>query len=103
LAPAIFPLFWGLIRTPPEEQDPVALEQARQKLIELWTVLDGQLQSRPYAGGDNLTLADIALGNSIYRWFNFPIERPELSALRAWYDRLSARPAFQEHLAKPLK
>ncbi len=103
MAPNIFPLFWGLIRTPPEEQDPVVLEAARQKLIELWTMLDGQLASRPYVAGDGLTLADIALRNSIYRWFHFPIERPKRDALRAWYVRLAERPAFQTHLAKPLK
>jgi glutathione S-transferase len=26
------------------------------------------------------------------------LERPELPALRAWYDRLCQRPAYQQHI-----
>jgi hypothetical protein len=29
-------------------------------------------------------LAEIILGSQIYRWFAFPIERPELPNLCAW-------------------
>ena len=64
--------------------------------------VDGQLAERAFVAGDHLTLADIALGNSIYLWFNFPIERPDLSALKAWHDRLSERPGFQKFLVIPL-
>lgn len=102
LAPAIFPLFWGLIRTPPEKRDPKALASAQQRLTELWQVLDRHLSSQPYAAGDRLTLADIAMGNSIYRWFSFPIDRAPLASLKAWHDRIAARPGFREHVAKPL-
>jgi glutathione S-transferase len=102
LAPAIFPVFWGLIRTAPEQRDEKALAGATEKLIELWRLLDGQLAKRPYVAGDRLTLADIAMGNSVYRWFAFPIERPKLPMLRAWYDRIAGQPGFKEHIAKPL-
>jgi glutathione S-transferase len=42
------------------------------------------------------------MGNSVYRWFAFPIERPKLPMLRAWYDRIAGQPGFEEHIAKPL-
>jgi len=40
-------------------------------------------------------MGDIPLGSFIYAWFEMPIERPELPHLRAWYERLRARPAYQ--------
>ena len=52
--------------------------------------------------GSSLSLAEIVLGTQIYRWFNFPIERPTLPHLRAWYDRLCERPGFKTHIAVPI-
>lgn len=45
------------------------------------------------------TLADIPIGLTVHRWFasNLPIERPELPATSAYYDRLSERPPFMAH------
>ena len=51
---------------------------------------------------EHLTVADIPLGCVAYRWYALPIERPELPNLRAWYQRLTARPAFAQHVMLPL-
>ena len=51
---------------------------------------------------DHLTVADIPLGCVAYRWYALPIERPELPNLRAWYQRLTKRPAFAQHVMLPL-
>jgi glutathione S-transferase len=102
LAPTIFPVFWGLIRTPSEQRDEKKLAEAQSLLCKVLTVLDRHLSRQHYVAGDCLTLADIAMGNSAYRWFAFPITRPDLPALRAWYDRIAERPGFQTHIAKPL-
>jgi len=102
LAPAIFPVFWGLIRTPAGERDNAAIAVATIRLTEVWQLLDHELSRRDYAAGDQLTLADIALGSSIHRWFALPIERPNLTPLKAWHDRIAVRPGFREHIAKPL-
>ena len=102
LAPTIHPVFWGLIRTPPEQRNQVALAEAQTRLAEVLAVLDGHLASQQYVAGDALTLADIAMGNSAYRWFSFPITRPEFSNLEGWYNRISERPGFREHIVKPL-
>jgi len=102
IAPAIFPVFWGLIRTPAEKRDTAAISAAAERLTELWQILDRHLSSQPYVAGETLTLADIALGNSIHRWFNFPLERASLTSLKAWHDRIAAWPGFRKHIAKPL-
>jgi glutathione S-transferase len=102
MTPAMSPVFWGLIRTPPAERDVAAIDKARLQSATYWTLLDHELSARPYVAGATLTLADIALGNSIHRWLNFPIERPVLPHLRAWYDRIATRPGFQTHLTGPI-
>jgi len=103
IAPVMTPLFWGLIRTPAEKRDPAALEGHRKEMDKLAGVLDAQLaDGRAHLCGESLTMGDIPLGCFIYRWYAMPIERAELPHLRAWYERLAARPAFRQHVMHPL-
>ena len=53
---------------------------------------------RPYACGDTFTVADIAIGLAVNRWFQMPMERPDLPHARAYWERLRARPAAKPHL-----
>jgi glutathione S-transferase len=95
-------LLQGLIRSTPETRDPPAIEAARRRAITAWEIVDDALASQPYLGGQSLSLAEIVMGTHIYRWFNYAIERPELRNLRAWYDRLSSRPGFKNHIVMPI-
>ncbi len=96
------PLFWGYIRTPPDKRDPAALEAARVKAIELWTIVEAQLANQPYIAGKEFSIGDIGLGVFVHRWHQFPIERGNLPNLAAYYERLKARPAYAKHVALPL-
>ena len=69
----------------------------------LFARLDGWLEGRKYVAGGHLTMGDIPVGATAYRWLEIiGIERPELPAVRAWRDRLAARPAFRQHVMLPL-
>jgi len=96
------PLFVALIRTPPEKRDHAAILMNQESTAAGLRLLDGYLASRAYMIGDKLTVADIPLGCVAYRWYALPIARPELPNLRAWYERLTQRPAFAEHVMLPL-
>ena len=102
MGPAITPVFLGLIRTPPDKRDPAAIEAGRKRAAELFGMLDAHLTGRKFVAGDSLTIGDIPLGIMAYRWFNFPIERPEHKYARAWYERLAQRPAFKQHVMLPI-
>ncbi|HEY4370696.1 MAG TPA: glutathione S-transferase [Burkholderiales bacterium] len=103
VAPVMTPLFWGLIRTPPEKRDPVALENHRKEMDRLAGILDSRLSDgRAYLTGAALTMGDIPVGCFTYRWYHMPIERAEFAHLRAWYERLAQRPAFRRHVMLPL-
>jgi glutathione S-transferase len=47
-------------------------------------------------------MGDIPIGAEVQRWIRLPMERPQLPNLEAWFERLSARPAFKKHVDLPL-
>lgn len=96
-------VFFTHVRTPERDRDMAATAKARDEAEGLWRMVENQLGSGPYVCGEALTLADIALGPYLHRWFALPISRGELPALRRWYDRLLERHAgFRTHVAVPL-
>lgn len=67
--------------------------------------IEGRLaETGAYMAGPNFTLADIPIGLSVHRWFaaEVPIERPDLPATSAYYERLSERPPFMTHVRNGL-
>ncbi len=94
-------LFWMCVRTPPERQDAEGIEARRARTAERFTFLDNELANRPFVAGLEFSLADVAAGMTLYRWFEMPIERPALANLDAWHDRLKQRPPFQAAVCVP--
>jgi glutathione S-transferase len=101
MVPAIGPVFWGLIRTPEAERNMPAILIAAERMGKAWALVDRTLEGRAYLGGESLSLADMALGNSVHRWFSFAIERPELANLAGWYQRLQGHEGFHRHIFTP--
>ena len=99
LGPTMTIVFWGMVRTAPEKRDMAAIHAAIAKLGTIYGIMEKILQKQPFIAGPEMTLADISIGVHAHRWFSFDIERPPQPALRAWYDRLLARPAFAKHIA----
>ena len=102
VGPPMAALLMSLIRSRPEQRDQGAIEAARRKALAAWTIADDALDGRPFLAGQELSLAEIALGTQVYRWHAFPIERPPLNNLKAWYERLRQRPAFKKHIEIPI-
>ena len=77
----------------------------RQASSRDWAHFMGILEQRlretgAYVTGEAFTLADIAIGLSVNRWFATPLDgalRPELPAVAAYYDRLAERPGYRAH------
>jgi glutathione S-transferase len=97
---AFFPAFKdalvGLVRTAPENRNPEKIEAAVRATAGVITVLDAHLEDNDYVAGSSFTMGDVALGSLVYRWLELDIERPDLPALRSWYERLTDRPAYQK-------
>jgi glutathione S-transferase len=71
-----------------------ALKRAGQKLA----ILDAQLAHKAFILGDDLTMADMAAGVLMYRYYTLPIERPTHPNVEAWYGRLAERRAYQDQV-----
>jgi len=101
--PALFDAFWQLVRTPESRRDAALIADSVRKTGTVLRIADAQLAGRAFLCGDVPTLADICVGINVYRWFELPIERPELPALRAWYDRLARRQPYRDVVMIPIR
>jgi glutathione S-transferase len=97
--PAITPVFWGLIRTPPEKRDPTAIAAGKVKTIDAAKILDAQLGKTQFVAGDVFSYGDIPVGVMTYRYVNLIPERPKLANLERWYAALADRKAFRDHVS----
>ena len=103
LGPPHTVFFLGLVRTPPEKRNMDAIVAAIREAGAIWSIIDARIARLGWVAADHLTLADIALGPHIHRWFALDLpERPNLPHVRAWYDRLLALPAYSAHCAGAL-
>jgi glutathione S-transferase len=102
LNPPMTTVFFTYVRIPEDKRDYAATAKARDAAEKLWEMLEPRLAAKPFICGDALTLADIALGIYVHRWFALPIERKELPGLAAWYARLKERPGYANHVALPM-
>jgi glutathione S-transferase len=99
LGPAITPVFWGLIRTPPEQRDAKAIATGKEKTVAAAGIMNAQLGKTPYLAGDDFSYGDIPVGIMIYRYMQLIPERPSTPHLDRWYAAISARAAFKEQVA----
>jgi len=94
-------VFWGYYRTPEALRDGPAIEASLKRCAALFGLLDRVIGSGDIPGGEQLALADIAIGAHLYRYYQLDIARPALPNIEAWYERLQARPAYGQHVMVP--
>ncbi len=101
--PADRPVFWALVRTPPEQRDMLAIQKDADAEALVWQIADAQLATRRFLEGEDFTIADIAVGAFARRWFGVQgVRKPELTNLKRWFTELESRHGFQEYLSKPM-
>jgi len=91
-------VFWGYYRTPDAQRDWPAIHRSIARCAEHFRLIDSLLTARPFLLGAALTLADIPIATSLYRYFELDIEHPAIPNVRAWYDRLRERPAYRDRV-----
>ena len=100
--PPLTIVFWGLIRTPPEQRDDEKIAAAAETLGGVFGLLDRHLAARSFVAGGDFTLGDIPVGAAANRYLSLDIERPALGRLDDWYRRLKEREAYRSHVMIPL-
>jgi len=94
-------VFWGFYRTPEEQRNWPAIRAALARCASHFGRLERLLDGRRFLLGDDLSLADITAGTSLYRYFELDIERPPLPHVERWYRTLQQRAAFRTHVMIP--
>ena len=76
-------------------QIPAMVERGRKRVRHYFDDLNARLERSPYVAGDFFSMADISGWVGVYfaRWVK-EVPGPEHTALQAWYEKLSTRPAF---------
>lgn len=88
--------FMALVRRSPAHESEEQCAASVASWNRYMSILDQQLANTGgYAAGAQFSLADIPLGLSVNRWYETPIEHPDLAHVRAYYDRLAERPGYQ--------
>jgi glutathione S-transferase len=102
LQPVDRPVFWALVRTPPEQRDMKAIQKDADAEAVQWRIVDDCLELGDFLEGD-FSLADIAVGAYARRWFGVEgVEKPVLPNLQRWFEQISERPGFVEFVAPPM-
>lgn len=92
------PIFWQVVRTPAARRDPEAIRAAVIELERALVIADARLAESPYLAGEALTLADIQFGHVLHRYHDIDIERTGLPHVRRYYEALTERPVYREHV-----
>jgi glutathione S-transferase len=94
-------VFWSFYRTPASLRNWQVIHKNVERCARHFQLLDRMLADRKYLCGDAISLADIAVGTSLYRYFELDIEHPPVPNVARWYQRLQQRPAYREHVMVP--
>jgi GST-like protein len=85
-----------------------AIERYTKEVARLHGVMEKQLAQHPYIAGREYTIADMAIWPWLRNSERLGIQWSEFPHVKAWFDRIAARPAVQrgiqvlaEHQSKP--
>lgn len=92
-------VFSGIVRTPVKDRKMGQIVMAARR-FQMHTLKIGQtLDNRAFIVGNQPTLADIATGVYMFRFFSLPlIKRQSQSRVEAWFTKLHKRPAYAENV-----
>ncbi len=97
LAPQIFPIFTFQVVGNQALGDPDMQAQQKKRVNRLMGILNEQIgKSGAYVAGDGFTAADFPAGMFTHRYFSLDIDRPQLTALQEYYERLQQRQTYRD-------
>lgn len=72
-----------------------AIDRYTNEAKRLYGVMERRLQTSPYLGGAEYSVADVAVYPWLRSWQNQGIDWADYPTLKAWFDSVGARPAVQ--------
>lgn len=91
---------YSLLRKAPGFDDPMQVQQSLTRWGGKMKMLEERLEkTEAFAAGIDFSLADIALGLSLHRWYAIPAEKPAFPAIQRYYDALRQRSAGARYMS----
>lgn len=72
-----------------------AIDRYTNEAKRVYGVMNKRLESSPWIGGKSYSIADIAIFPWLRSWQNQGIDWADYPALKAWFDRVDARPGVK--------
>ncbi|CAN5339937.1 glutathione S-transferase [soil metagenome] len=94
--------FLQLVRRTPDTRDAAVIDRSVKACAAQMAVLERYLAQTPWLSGAAFGIGDIPMGVYTHTWFTLAIERPDRPHVRAWYEKLVARPGFAAQVMIPL-
>ena len=95
--PAMTQVFNAFVRTPRANRNPAAVQRVVNAVATIAAKADRTLSEREHIAKDRFTLADIAFGVLLFRYFTLEFQRPHTPNLDRYYESLTSRPAYRQH------
>ena len=95
------PIFWRVVRTPAARRDPAAIAGAIQRFETELRIAEDRLTEHAWLCGDRMTIGDMILGHVLFRYYDIDISRQDFPAVRAFYENLTSRSAYQQAVMLP--
>ena len=92
------PIFWGLVRNPPEDRDQELIDKNIILLNKKFEIFDKFLEDHEYILNNKFGMSDIIMGAACYSYLSLPIKRPNLLNLKSWYTKISNRDCFKKNI-----
>ena len=96
LTPPLIGVFFQTVRLPLPKRDASIRDAHLNVLRIVMRILDARLGEKSWLASDVFTLADIAAGTLMYRYFEMDIEREDLANVARWYGQLQERPFYRD-------
>jgi glutathione S-transferase len=94
LNPAWMYAVLALQRKVPGYDNPERITESLTRWTARMDILEAEMaKGRSFIAGEDFSIADIALGLSIHRWFRLPAEKKAMPAVEEYYGRLRSRDA----------
>lgn len=85
---------------PEERRSAQVSEDYKKWFLGRWTSVESWLETRDYLCAERFTMADICVGYALYFAKTLDIDEAMTPNVKRWWDRITARPAFQTASAK---
>lgn len=83
-----------------DKGDPKLVEQASERLADIFGVLENHLNGRTFVAGDRPTIADLSIASNVFQ-LNFAGAVPTSPNIGAWFGRTAELRGFRASLPPP--